>query len=117
MEFIITLISDNFTISLILLVFIMSLFGEVIREIDDDVKVIPSKFISRWFKTLFGGVIVGLFLDFVNMPIQLILIASLCISYFGHTASDELLKKILNGIVTNALSSTKTQPKDNDNKK
>ena len=52
-DFIVMLISSNFTVNLILVVFIGALLGEIVKEIDDDSKMIFGRFISDWIKSCF----------------------------------------------------------------
>lgn len=107
MNFLMTLISENYAISLVLIVFIGALCGEVVREIDDDIKMIPKKFISSWIKSIFGGLFLGLMLQLINISPLIKMLLVLYISYKGHTKSlpfidsifEDMLKVVKDKIV------------------
>lgn len=91
------IITENFIISLILIVFIGTLLGEITREIDDDTHIIPTKFISSWIKSFIGGLLLGLVVKQFNMDENLISWG--CILYFsflGHSKTFDFLDSIFN---------------------
>lgn len=99
MEFLMTLISENFVISLIIIVFIGSLLGEITREIDDDTKIKPAKFISSWIKSYFGSIILGLMLQAVHLPSLFLWAIIIYTSFLGHTKSFNFIDDIFIGIL------------------
>ena len=96
---IVMLISSNFTINLILVVFIGALLGEIVKEIDDDSKIIFVRFISDWIKSCFGSIILGLMLKTIHLPPLFFWGVILYTSFLGHTKSFAFLDDIFITIV------------------
>lgn len=97
-----TLISENFVISLIIIVFIGSLLGEITREIDDNTQLELAKLISSWIKSCFGSVILGLMLQAVHIPSLFLWALVIYTSFLGHTKSftfiDDIFIAVLNKV-------------------
>ena len=99
-EFVIQLINENYYTSLVLIVFIGALLGELARRIDDYRKLKKRKFISSWIQSFVGGIVIGLFLKGINLGDSPITWAAiLYLSYRGHTKSFDYLDKIMDSVI------------------